>query len=90
MTDDELRARIAEFGTPAPEFASVVDAPRRRARWRTTPFVIGATAIAAAAGFLLWCRAAAPREQSYAVGVPDLYEGDRIARSILAIPTEEP
>jgi anti-sigma factor RsiW len=90
MTDDELRARIAELGSPAPDFESVVAAPRRRVRWRTTPFVVGATAIAAAAGLLLWCRAAAPREPSYAVGVPDLYEGDRIARSILAIPTEKP
>jgi anti-sigma factor RsiW len=90
MTDDELRARMAELGTPAPDFASVVDEPRRRVRWRTAPLVVGATAIAAAAGLLLWCRAAAPREPTYAVGVPDLYEGDRIARSILAIPTEKP
>jgi hypothetical protein len=90
MTDDELRAQMTELATPVPEFATVVDAPRRRVRWRSAPLVVGATAIAAAAGLLLWCRAAAPREPSYAVGMPDLYEGDRIARSILAMPTEKP
>ena len=90
MTDDELRAQMAELGTPVPSFASVVDSPRRRVRWRSAPLVVGATALAAAAGLLLWCRTAAPREPSYSVGVPDLYEGDRIAQSILAIPTEKP